>query len=704
MAFVDDPASMTNLQTLKGWAYVALTALLLFVLIARYKSGITSMHREYMETYEQYKALLEHGNQIIIQVDTRGNFNYVNPVLISDLGYSREDISNLSDLKAIIHPNDIPRFQEIQKHILSPHGKTVKHQLRIRHNNGTWRWFSVIFADGRTLAYVESSLLFIRDINDESVLYERLNEANKRFEHIFQEAPVGYHTSNKDLIITDINKTELDYLGYNRDEVVGKMSWADLLEADELPKFEQHKRDLFEKGKVENFTYNIRRRDGTRRSVILNARGFFDENDELLYTIGNVLDVTDKLRVEEEIQELYNRLHYHIQNTPLGFVEWDKEFRVKVWSGRAEEIFGWSRDEVLGKHPSDWKLVHPDDTEYDNSMMQKMMEGKSRRNVYQLRNFNRQGEVRICEWYNSVLPDADGKLLTVLSLIHDITDQEIARDEIRELNTSLEKKVRDRTRKLEAANKELESFAYSVSHDLRAPLRGIDGFSQALLDQYKDILDKKGKNYLDRVRSATQKMSNLIDDLLSLSRISRSELKLERVSFDELIEKTFDAYKRKNPDQEAELRVKSAIEVSGDPRLLAIMVQNLVDNAWKFSSRQKKIILETGVEWNNEDQVIYIRDFGVGFNMKYYNKMFTAFQRLHSEEEFPGTGIGLATVQRIVHRHSGRIWAESEPGNGAVFYFTLSARDDDPEQDRPENGRERGPGQVSYSYSQQEVR
>ena len=242
----------------------------------------------------------------------------------------------------------------------------------------------------------------------------------------------------------------------------------------------------------------------------------------------------------------------------------------------------------------------------------------------------------------------------------------------RELSVELEQRVQKRTDQLEGANKELESFAYSVSHDLRAPLRGIDGFSQVLLEDYEEKLDEEGKDYLGRIRSGTQRMGHLIDDLLRLSRLTRSEMRHEPVNLSTLAEKVSVALRESGSERKVTFDITPNLKAHGDRYLLGVAIENLFSNAWKFSSSHDQARIEFGVEKLEGKNAYFIRDDGVGFDMAYADKLFGAFQRLHGTTEFPGSGIGLATVQRIIHRHGGHIWAESKVGEGATFYFTLS--------------------------------
>ncbi len=234
-----------------------------------------------------------------------------------------------------------------------------------------------------------------------------------------------------------------------------------------------------------------------------------------------------------------------------------------------------------------------------------------------------------------------------------------------------QQELEDYAARLEAANEELEAFSYSVSHDLRAPLRGMDGFSQALLEDYADQFDEQGKDYLQRVRTASQRMGRLIDDLLELSRITRSQMRVEGVNLSEIAEQSAAQLRQPEPDRQVEFVIAPGLAVEGDEPLLRAVVQELLVNAWKFTSQQQHATIEFGATQQDGETVYFVCDDGVGFDMAYADKLFGAFQRLHSDERFPGTGIGLATVQRIIHRHGGRVWAQATEDEGATFYFTV---------------------------------
>ncbi len=260
----------------------------------------------------------------------------------------------------------------------------------------------------------------------------------------------------------------------------------------------------------------------------------------------------------------------------------------------------------------------------------------------------------------------------VQTLEQDIVKLEQAEAEIQQLNTVLEQRVAERTAQLEASNQELEAFSYSISHDLRAPLRGIDGFSQVLLKDYAAKLDDRGKDYLQRVRAAAQRMAELIDVMLNLARVTRAPMQRAPVDLSALATDITDELRQAQPGRTVEVVIQPGLVADGDAKLLKVLLVNLLANAWRFTGKQERARIEFGMQPNGGVSSYFVRDNGAGFDMTYVGKLFGAFQRLHTSAEFPGTGVGLATVQRIVHRHGGRAWAEAAVEQGATFFFTLA--------------------------------
>lgn len=273
-------------------------------------------------------------------------------------------------------------------------------------------------------------------------------------------------------------------------------------------------------------------------------------------------------------------------------------------------------------------------------------------------------------------PTGHDELSTLIESFNEMLVQIQGRDGALQLaHAELEQRVGERTFQLAAANKELESFSYSVSHDLRAPLRSIDGFSQALLEDCSEMLSDEGRAHLQRIRKATQRMGLLIEDLLNLSRVSRTEMHTQTLDISALACSIASELQNAQPERQIELRIEDGLKTRADPGLLRVVLENLLNNAWKFTSKRESARIAFGMARENGTPAFFVRDDGAGFDPAYADRLFGAFQRLHAMTEFAGTGVGLATVQRIVHRHGGRIWAESALGQGATFYFTLNETD-----------------------------
>ncbi len=332
------------------------------------------------------------------------------------------------------------------------------------------------------------------------------------------------------------------------------------------------------------------------------------------------------------------------------------------------ELLSYSREEFVGKEL--WEIGLLADEEASKAAFIELQTNGYIR--YEDRPLDtKSGHRRDIEFVSNVYQEGDRKVIQCN--IRDITARRAAETEILFLNTQLEKRVKDRTAQLELANKELESFSHSVSHDLRAPLRHINAFSQALLEDYGDKFDAEGRDYLQQLKIASQEMAQLIDDLLDLAKVSRREMRCESVNLSDVAQDILDRLHRDEPDRKVKVIIEKNLLSNGDYGLLKIMLTNLIGNAWKFTSRREESEIEFGRRTTGEENVFFIRDNGAGFDMAYVDKIFGVFQRLHTTKEFEGTGIGLATVQSIISRHHGRIWPEGVVDEGATFYFTLNS-------------------------------
>ena len=351
---------------------------------------------------------------------------------------------------------------------------------------------------------------------------------------------------------------------------------------------------------------------------------------------------------------------------------WDRDVTAgrSTWTTELEEVFGLQPGTYTDNSQMWPNLMHPDDLPaVDKAVAESLRDGSEFSSEFRI--IRPDGKQRWISARGSVIRDGEGRPNRMVGIDIDITEQKQAQEQIRSLNASLETRVADRTRDLSNANKELESFSYSVSHDLRAPLRTIDGFSLALLEDCGGTLDDVGKEHLQRIRAATQRMGALIDDLLNLSRVTRAQLTAQTFDLSAVVSSVAQELQATQPERQIAWRIAPAVFATGDARLLRVAIENLLNNAWKFTSKHPTATIEFGRTENRGCSAYFVKDDGAGFDPAYADRLFGPFQRLHATAEFPGTGVGLATVQRVIHRHGGRVWAESAVDQGATFYFTL---------------------------------
>jgi PAS domain S-box-containing protein len=337
---------------------------------------------------------------------------------------------------------------------------------------------------------------------------------------------------------------------------------------------------------------------------------------------------------------------------------------ITSWNLAAEKMFGYTAEEAVGK--SITMIIPPDRLHEEDEIIGRIRQGLSADHFETVR-IAKDGHPVEVEVSISPIRDATGTVIGASKILRDVSQRNRMTEALLKANADLE----TRAAALHAANKELETFSYSVSHDLRAPLRAIDGFSRVLEEEYADRLGETGRDCTKRIRKATQRMGMLIDDMLHLSRVTRAELVRREVDLSAIVDEKAQALQQSSPDRRVTFEIPSGLKAQGDSRLLGIAIGNLLENAWKFTSREPQTNIAFGEQQVNGSKAYFIRDNGVGFDMKYAGKLFGPFQRLHDDREFPGTGIGLATIQRIIGKHGGKIWAEAKPGEGATFYFTL---------------------------------
>lgn len=341
---------------------------------------------------------------------------------------------------------------------------------------------------------------------------------------------------------------------------------------------------------------------------------------------------------------------------------------ILTWNASAEKLFGYTASEIIGQKST--LLYQPDWILQEIEITTKILSGTSFSQFET--NFVAKDHALIDVAVTlSPIKNQSGNIIGISKIVRDMREQKAAKKAIRDINIELERKVNERTIQLQNAYDEMEAFTYSVSHDLRSPLRATDGFSQALLEDYGDHLDSAAKDYLTRIRLASQKMAGLIDDLLQLSRQTRTDMEPKTINLSILAQKVIDDLAQLEPDRHVEVIIAPNLTAYADEHLMTIALTNLLGNAWKYTGHEPLARIELSSQSEGDEIVYCIKDNGAGFDMAYVDKLFKPFQRLHTTQEFLGNGIGLAMVYRIVKRHMGRVWAQGEIGKGATFYFTI---------------------------------
>ena len=374
-------------------------------------------------------------------------------------------------------------------------------------------------------------------------------------------------------------------------------------------------------------------------------------------------------RTQEVLLDQTQRLSISIDQAAIGMVEIDPHGDFREVNRRFCEIVGHRATELVGR--SVMSMTHPDDRERNEQLFAQSLAGQNA--TFQLdKRYMRSDDSYV--WVSVVgaaIRDARGVPKCIVCAVNDITERRSVADALQNMNAELERRVHERTIALEKSNRELESFSYSVSHDLRAPLRALDGFAHLLADEYGDRLDETGHDYLRRIRSASQRLGSLIDHLLELARISRAQLDVVPVSLTAIVESLREELSRSNPLRTVNWDIAPGLDARGDPLLLRAALENLLRNAWNFTRYGASPVVRFGMTDADGTPTYFVADNGEGFDMRFAEKLFEPFQRLHDPSRFAGTGIGLAIVRKVIERHGGKIWAEAKPGVGATFHFTL---------------------------------
>ena len=674
-----DPAALVQASMAKGWFFVAVTTLLLYVLVRRLVAQLNASYlRERTEADERQRATLllaaiaKSSGDAIFAKDEQGRYLLLNEVAARYMGESAENLLGRDD-HAVFPAEQAALIRAIDRRVFAS-GQVETNEERLETADGERVFLAtkgpLLDPHGRTFGTFGIS----RDITERKAAENTLIESEARYRSLFENMNTGFvlfevvqdgHGAPVDLLVLAANQGFAATTGLNLDQAIGQRL------THLLPGIEKDAADWI----------------GTYGRVALTGKPqLFEMGSERLgihYSVSafrarhnqcavSFLDITGRRATEQALRDSEERLRLALEAGRQGLYDLNLETGEVLVSPEYATMLGHDPQSFRETHDGWRGRLHPDDRAAVLKILDDYLAGHlpTYRVEFRLRTRDDRWKWilsmgKLQEW------TADGRPLRMLGTHTDIDALKAAQAALLESNASLENRVAERTAEMTAANRELETFSYAVSHDLRAPLRAMSGYSHALLEDFGSSLQGQAKTYLDQIDHAVRRMSDLIDGLLALSRSSRGDLRQDRVDVSALARRHLAELAGAEPGRRVVVEVEEGIVAQGDERMLASALVNLLDNAWKYTGATKAPVIRVHVGEVGGLHGFCVSDNGAGFGMEHAGRLFKPFQRLHRQDEFPGIGIGLATVQRIVHRHGGEITAQGEPGVGASFCIGL---------------------------------
>jgi PAS domain S-box-containing protein len=627
----------------------------LYQQIVRYGQELESSTGDLRRASLYARSLLEASLDPLVTISKGGKIMDVNRATELATGVDRKKLIGSDFCDYFTHPESARRGYER----VFAQGAVQDYPLALRNTAGKVTdvlYNATVFKN--EAGEVEGVFAAARDISERKRAEEELRTASLYTRSLLEASLDPLVTISREGKITDVNEATESVTGVQRDRLIG----SDFSEYFTEPeKARCGYEEVFSTGFVHDYPLAIRSTDGKITDVLYNASVFRNKAGDVQGVFAAARDITEKKRAQEAVAAERGKFNNILDILPPYIVLLTPDYHVAFANREFTKRFGESggrrcfeflfgRTEpceicetfkvLQAKKPLQWKWTGPDGRHYDI--------------------------------YDFPFIDTDGSFL-ILEMGIDVTERRRAEEEIRKLNAELDQRVQRRTAELEAANRELEAFTYSVSHDLRAPLRHISGFSKILTEEYGSTLPIDAQHHLQRIQEGTRRMGLLVDDLLNLARVGRRDLSLRVAGLKSVVDEVIAELASECAGREIEWKISDLPFVECDPGLIKQVLQNLLSNALKFTRPRPHAVIEIGQKEEHGNSVVFVRDNGVGFSMKYADKLFGVFQRLHRPEDFEGTGVGLATVQRIIQKHGGRIWAEAELDKGATFYFCLGA-------------------------------
>ncbi len=638
--------------------------------MSTYLASIALAKQKQDESIMRFRAIVEQAPLGIAEGDFHGRFRSANQRYAEIVGYTLDELKAMSFVN-FTHPDDLLLDMTEMQRLAAGEITNFSIEKRYIRKDQAIVWVRLtVAALGKSGIKPMNCLAVLDDITARKETEAALVQSERRYRTIVESEPECVKVVNAQGELLEMNRAGLSMLEADSISQARSHGMIKFI----LPKYQATFAELHANAIAGNhglLEFEIIGLKGGRRWLETHAAPLADAHGRISKMLSITRDITEQKQNALALQQKEERLRFLLNNTPAVIYTCrpDGDFGTTFITDNIESQLGYLPSQFLDDAKFWFERIHPTDRMKIQAAFPKLYQSDTHTLEYRFRHSD--GSYRWMHDNFRLLRNASGIPTEIIGSWVDITLLKQAEENVRQLNAELEIRVRERTAQLETVNRELESFSYSVSHDLRAPLRGVDGYSRILQEDYAKRLDPEGCRLLEVVRSETKRMGRLIDDLLAFSRMGRKQFENEKMDMRSLAEEALESVRQSAVDSSVQFNVGALPPSAGDPALLRQVFVNLISNAVKFSRTQTMPKVEVGFEPETNGTVYFVRDNGVGFEEQFSHKLFGVFQRLHSEEEFEGTGIGLALVQRIVQRHGGKVWAKSKPNFGATFFFFI---------------------------------
>lgn len=610
------------------------------------------------ETGNKFRSMVENSSEAILLLNSSLELIYANSATAQITGRTDKEYRGKGWI-AFIHPEDMEQLKLTLGKVQVNTGDPYTISFRVRHRNSNYIWLEGSFKNLLNDPVVNAIVCNFRDVTER----KNIEEQRALYEFIINSSDDAIISKDLDGIITSWNKGAEKIFGYTANEVIGKH--ISLIIPEHRINEDVFMLNRIKQGfRVNHYETERITKDGRLIYISQLVSPILDSRGKIIGASKISRDITGQKAMKDKLIESESIYHAIAANLPGSIVTVvDRNRRFILAEGQGMATFGYTAASFVGK--KEVEVLTDEEYEHIREFREKAFAGVATARYLKLD--NRYYHIQYIPLRNEM-----NEVYAVMTLTLDVTDVKKAEEEIKALNESLERKVAERTLQLEDANRELEAFSYSVSHDLRAPLRIINGYADILHDEYANELDAEGKRIISVIMNNTHQMGILIDALLNLSRLGRKELSMRDTDMNKILSVVIDD-EMTHCDSRVQFIKNNIGHSVCDETLIRYVWGNLISNAVKYSANVNQPVVEIGNEKKGNETIYWVKDNGIGFDMAYGHKLFGVFQRLHKKTEFEGTGIGLALVQRIISRHGGRVWADAEVGKGATFYFSLPA-------------------------------